>query len=62
MFFNFSIKNKTVKELRKNKGLTARELALEIKVNESLILRVDNRKLKHVPDPLYSKLMSVLKD
>lgn len=62
MFFNFGYKNKTVKELRKNKSLTAKELALELKVNESLILRVDDRKLKHVPDPLYSKLVDVLKD
>lgn len=62
MFFNIGFKSKTVKELRKNKSLTAKELALEIKVNESLILRVDGRKLKDVPDPLYSKLVSVLKD
>ncbi len=62
MFFNFGFKNKTVKELRKNKSFTARELALELKVNESLILRVDGRKLKDVPDPLYSRLVKVLKD
>ncbi|KUO58009.1 MAG: hypothetical protein APF84_18460 [Gracilibacter sp. BRH_c7a] len=62
MFSSFGFKNKTVKELRKNKGFTAKELALQINVSESLILRVDDRKLKHVPDPLQSKLVPVLKD
>jgi len=61
MLFDFGFKNKTVKELRKNKGLTAKELAIQVKVSESLILKVDNRKLKDVPDPLYSRLFSVLK-
>lgn len=61
MLFDFSFKNKTIKELRKNKGYTVKELAVQIKVSESLILKVDNRKLKDIPDPLYSRLFSVLK-
>ncbi len=53
MFFNFGIKNKTVKELRKNQGFTARELALRVKVDTSEILAVDSKS--------YSRSFSLLK-
>jgi len=52
---------KTVKELRKNQGLTAKELADKLKINTSIILKVDNFKLKDVPEPLKSKLLPVLR-
>lgn len=60
MLFGFGFQNKTVKELRKRQGYTAKELAIKLKVNTTLILKVDERKLKDVPDPLYSKLVPVL--
>lgn len=61
MFFNLGFKNKTVKELRKNQGMTARELAQHLKLNTAVILRVDNMKLIEVPEPLRSKITPVLK-
>ena len=60
MFFNFGIKSKTIKELRKRRGYTAQELSERLKISTSLILRVDNMKLKDVPEPLKSKLIPVL--
>lgn len=61
MFFNFGIKNKTVKELRKNEGLTAKELAFRLKLDNIEILKIDNLKLKDVPEPLYSKVLPILR-
>lgn len=61
MFFNLGFKNKTVKELRKNQGLTAKDLAMKLKVQTSLIKKVDNMKLKNVPQPLRDKVTPVLK-
>jgi transcriptional regulator with XRE-family HTH domain len=56
-----TFKNKTVHELRKNQGLTVRELAALVKVNESLIKRIDPLKLKSVPEPLKSRVEPVLR-
>ncbi len=61
MFFNLGIKNKTVKELRKNQGLTARELAERSKLNTVAILRIDDMKLKEVPEAMKSKITPVLR-
>ncbi len=61
MLFQSQIMKKTVKELRKNQGLTAKELADKLKINTSIILKVDNFKLKDVPEPLKSKLLPVLR-
>lgn len=61
MFFNLGLKHKTVKELRKNQGLTARELAQRLRLNTAAIARVDNMKLKEVPEPLRSKITPVLR-
>lgn len=61
MFFNLGIKNKTVKELRKNQGLTARELAERLKLNTAAILRIDDMKLKEVPEPIKSKIIPILR-
>lgn len=52
---------KTVKELRKNQGFTARELAAKVKVDDAKILNVDELKLKDVPEPLKAKLLPILK-
>lgn len=61
MFFLFRLKNKTVKELRKNQCLTARELAQRVKVNVSQVVAVDNCKLKEVPEPLQTKMLPYLR-
>ena len=59
MFFKFGI-NKTVKELRKDKCYTAKELAERLKLDTSEILKIDNLKLGDVHEPLYSKLFPIL--
>ncbi|AOT68684.1 helix-turn-helix domain-containing protein [Geosporobacter ferrireducens] len=61
MLFNFGIRNKTIKELRKKRGYTAQELSDRMKISKSLILRVDDMKLKDVPEPLKSKLTPILR-
>jgi len=61
MLFNFGFNNKTVKQLRMERSYTARELADKLKVSGSLILRVDDLKLKNVPEPLRSRLIPVLR-
>lgn len=53
--------NKTVNELRKGLGLTVRELAAMVKINEHLIKKVDHFKLKNVPQPLKGRLEPVLR-
>lgn len=60
MFFNFGFNNKTVKQLRMERSYTAKELADKLKVGSTLILRVDDLKLKNVPEPLKSKLIPIL--
>ncbi|HHT63928.1 MAG: transcriptional regulator [Bacillota bacterium] len=61
MLFGFGLKNKTVKELRKNKGYTADELARRLRIDSIEIKRVDYLKLKDVPKPLYSKLLPIFR-
>ncbi len=60
MLFKFQIQKKTVKELRKNQNLTAKELANKLKINTNDILNIDNLKLKDVSEPLKSKLLPIL--
>lgn len=61
MFFNLGFNNKTVKQLRMERSYTAKELADKLRVGSSLILRVDDLKLKNVPEPLRSKLIPILR-
>lgn len=61
MFGRWGFSKKTVKELRKNRGLTARELAERVRVNPARINRIDNLKLKEVPEPLKSKITPILR-
>lgn len=61
MFFYLRSKNKTVKELRKRQGYTVKELADILKIEANLISRIDERKLKDVPDPLRSKILPALR-
>jgi len=60
MFFR-TFGNKTVKELRKNQGLTAQELALMVKVSSSVVRKIDHFKFKNVPEPLKSRIKPVLR-
>ncbi len=60
MFFK-TFGNKTVKELRKNQGLTAQELSLIAKVSSGMIRKVDYFKIKNVPEPLKSRIERVLR-
>ncbi|MTV49141.1 transcriptional regulator [Heliobacillus mobilis] len=59
--FGFGVMNKTVKELRKNRCLTAKELAQRLKVDTIEILRIEEVKLKDVPEPLKSKITPILR-
>ncbi|MDQ7096958.1 transcriptional regulator [Desulfosporosinus sp. PR] len=52
---------KTVQELRKNQCLTAKELAQQLKLDTIEILKIDDLKLKDVPEPLKSKLIPILR-
>ncbi|NLW08044.1 MAG: transcriptional regulator [Clostridia bacterium] len=51
---------KTVKELRKNQGLTAKELAQLLKLDSIDILKVDAMKLGDVLPALREKLYPIL--
>ncbi len=42
-------------------GLTAKELAQRVKVETSAINRIDDVKLKDVPEPLCSRITPILK-
>ncbi|MDD4335457.1 MAG: transcriptional regulator [Desulfotomaculaceae bacterium] len=59
--FRFGIKNKKVKELRKNQGLTARELAQLVKLDTIDILKIDDKKIKDLSEPLKIKVMPILR-
>ncbi len=61
MFFGFRMSNKTVKELRRNKGYTAAELAMHLKLDNIEVMRIDGLKLKEVPEPLHNKLVQIFK-
>ena len=61
MIFSFGIQNKTVKQLRKNQNLTAKEVAWKLKMDTIDILKIDDMKLKDVPEPLKTKVAPVLR-
>ncbi len=58
--FKWSKKKKTLRELRRNQGLTARELASMAKVDTVAILNVDELRLKDIPEPLKSRVTPYL--
>ncbi len=60
MIFDFRFKNKTIYQLRKDKGWTVRELSERISVGPSILAKMDKKKLKEIPDPLFQKLYDVL--
>ncbi|HBF36268.1 MAG TPA: transcriptional regulator [Firmicutes bacterium] len=59
--FGFGLGNQLVKKLRKNKGFTVTELASWLKIDSLAIKRIDQLKLKDVPEPLKSKLLSLFR-
>jgi len=61
LLFQPRIMKKTINELRKNQGLTAKELADKLKIDTIEILNIDNFKLKDVSEPLKSKLLPILR-
>ena len=61
MFFNFGFYNKTVKQLRMERSYTAKEIADKLRVGTSLILKVEDYKIKNVPEPLKSRLIPILR-
>jgi len=58
--FHFILIKKTIRELRRNQGLTARELAAIVKVDTVEILSIDDKRLKDVPEPMQSKITPYL--
>lgn len=61
MLFYFFNKNKTINKLRKNAGLTVKELAIKIKCDSIILKRIDNRKLKDIPKELQEKLIPIFR-
>lgn len=61
MFFEFRNRNKTVKELRKNQGHTAKEVAFQLKLDTIDIMNIDHLKLKEVPPSMKSKVLPILR-
>lgn len=61
MFFEFRNRNKTIKELRKNQGYTAKEVAFKLKLDTSQIHKIDDLKLKEVPEPMKSKILPIIR-
>ncbi len=62
MFFGLKFKDKkTVKELRKNQNLTAKELAAKLKLDTVDILKIDDHRLKDLSEPLKSQLTPILR-
>lgn len=61
MVFGFGFANKTVKELRKNQGLTVQELAQRLKLDPGAIAKIDNLRVRDVPEPLKTRLIPLLR-
>ncbi|MDR3543916.1 MAG: transcriptional regulator [Desulfosporosinus sp.] len=62
MFFGLRFKDKkTVKELRKNQNLTAKELADKLRLDTADILKIDDLRLRDIGEPLKTKLTPILR-
>lgn len=59
--FKRTLLNKTVKELRKNQYFTAKELADKLHLDTIEILKLDDKKLKDIEEPLRSQLIPILR-
>ena len=61
VIFGLGIQNKTVKQLRKQQGLRAKDLAFLLKIDTVDILKIDCTKLQNIPDPLKTKMIPILR-
>lgn len=61
MFYFWVHRNQTIKDLRKNAGFTAKELAWEIKCETAQIIRIDHLRLKDIPKPLCDRLLPIFR-
>ena len=61
MFFNWGFMKKTVKELRKNQYLTAKDLADKLHINTIDVLNMDDKRLKDIEEPLKSEMIPILR-
>ncbi|MCB8815819.1 transcriptional regulator [Desulfosporosinus shakirovi] len=62
MFFGLEFKDKkTVKELMKNRNLTAKELADKLKLDTVDILKIGDLSLRDISEPLRGKLTPILR-
>ncbi|AGA70569.1 hypothetical protein Desdi_3170 [Desulfitobacterium dichloroeliminans LMG P-21439] len=61
MFFNWGFMKKTVKELRKNQYLTAKEFADKLHIDTIDVLNMDERRLKDIEEPLKSEMIPILR-
>lgn len=62
MFYFFFHRNQTIKDLRKNAGLTAKELALKIKCETVEITRIDHHRLKDIPRTMRDRLLPIFRN
>jgi hypothetical protein len=61
MLYFFFHRNQTIKDLRKNAGLTAKELAWEIKCETSEITHIDHQRLKDIPRAMRDRLLPIFR-
>ncbi|ACL22457.1 hypothetical protein [Desulfitobacterium hafniense] len=61
MFFNWGFMKKTVKELRKNQYLTAKDLADKLHIDTIDVLNMDDKRLKDIEEPLKSEMIPILR-
>lgn len=61
MYFEWRNRNKTIKELRKDRDYTAQELALKLKIDTINILKIDYLKLKEIPETMKITLLPILR-
>jgi transcriptional regulator with XRE-family HTH domain len=58
--FKWGKKHKTIRELRRKQGFTARELAAMAKVDTVEILKIDDLRLKDIREPMKSRVTPYL--
>lgn len=61
MFFSWGFMKKTVKELRKNQYLTAKDLADKLHIDTIDVLNMDDKRLKDIEEPLKSEMIPILR-
>ena len=59
--FNWGLMRKTVKELRKNQYLTAKDLADKLHIDTIDVLNMDDKRLKDIEEPLKSEMIPILR-